>query len=176
MKTISKLDKNTRLLRPLLDTKKNNLVKISKKVFGKYFKDSSNNNKKYLRTKIRNLKKPLNQSGINYDQIIKSINNLASSSATLDKYYKKTFEEIVKKSKNKIELNFKKFMILNNEIKLRLINDSIKSLKNNYYTLRSKKVENLIKRIKTKKFKKLTLGGCIFYVKKDKLCLIVEKR
>ena len=56
MKTLSKLDKNTRLLRPLLDTKKNNLVKISKKVFGKYFKDSSNNNKKYLRTKIRNLK------------------------------------------------------------------------------------------------------------------------
>ncbi len=176
MKTISKLDKNIRLFRPLLDIKKNNLVKISKKVFGKYFKDSSNNNKKYLRTKIRNLKKPLNQSGIHYDQIIKSINNLASSSATLDEYYKKTFEEIVKKSKSKIELNFEKFMTLNNEIKLRLINDSIKILKNNYYALRSKKVDNLIKSIKTKTFKKHTLGGCIFYVKKDKICLIVEKR
>ena len=176
MKTVSNLDKNIRLLRPLLDTNKNNLVKISRQVFGKYFKDPSNYNKKYLRTKIRNLKKPLNQSGINYDQIIKSINNLASSSATLDKYYKKTFDEIVKKSKSKIELNFKKFMILNNEIKLRLINDSVKILKKNYYTLRSKKVNNLIKSMKTKKFKKHTLGGCIFYVKKDKLCLIVEKR
>ena len=31
MKTLSKLDKNIRLLRPLLDTKKNNLIKISKK-------------------------------------------------------------------------------------------------------------------------------------------------
>ena len=176
MKTLSKLDKNIRLLRPLLDTKKNNLIKISKKVFGKYFKDPSNNNTKYLRTKIRNLKKPLSQSGINYDQIIKSINNLASSRATLEEYYKKTFEEIVKKSKSKIELNFPKFMNLNNDIKLRLINDSVKILKNNYYTLRSKKVNNLIKSMKAKKFKKYTLGGCIFYIKKDKLCLIVEKR
>ena len=176
MKTLSKLDKNIRLLRPLLDTKKNNLIKISKKVFGKYFKDPSNNNTKYLRTKIRNLKKPLSQSGINYDQIIKSINNLASSRATLEEYYKKTFEEIVKKSKSKIELNFPKFMNLNNDIKLRLINDSVKILKNNYYTLRSKKVNNLIKSMKAKKFKKHTLGGCIFYIKKDKLCLIVEKR
>ena len=43
-------------------------------IFGRYFKDSSNKDKKYLRTKIRHLKKPLSDSGINYEQIVKSIN------------------------------------------------------------------------------------------------------
>ena len=43
--------------------KKNSLIEISKKVFGKFIKDPSNLDPKYLRTKIRNLKTPLKKSG-----------------------------------------------------------------------------------------------------------------
>ena len=57
MKTLTKLLKKVKLFRPLLDVKKKYLIEISKKIFGKYFKDPSNKDKKYLRTKIRNLKK-----------------------------------------------------------------------------------------------------------------------
>ena len=89
MKLSSKINKKLKLFRPLLNIQKKDLVQISKRVFGKYFKDPSNKNEKYLRTKIRNLKEPLIKSGISYDQIIKSINNLASSKDTLDYYYKK---------------------------------------------------------------------------------------
>ena len=60
----------------------------------KYFKDPSNKNNKFLRTKIRNLKKPLMKSGINYDQIIKSINNLASSKEVLDQYLEKFLKKL----------------------------------------------------------------------------------
>ena len=67
------------LYRPLLDIKKKFLIKISKNIFGKYIKDPSNKNTKYLRTKIRNLKKPLEKSGIKYDQIFRSIQNLSLS-------------------------------------------------------------------------------------------------
>ena len=81
------------------------IIKITKEIFGKYFKDPSNKNYKYLRTKIRGLKKPLNKSGINYDQIIKSINNLASSKETIDEYFKKIFLEVAKKSKKEVSLN-----------------------------------------------------------------------
>ena len=56
-----------------------------------------------------------------------------------------------------------------------LINKSIKKLKKNYYDLRSKKVNNLIKNIEKKDFKKSTLGGCIFFKKGENLCLKVEK-
>ena len=59
MKTLSKLEKGIYLYRPLLETKKKYLIKISKTIFKKYFKDPSNLNKKYLRSKIRNLKDPL---------------------------------------------------------------------------------------------------------------------
>ena len=94
MKPLTKIDDKVNLYRPLLNVKKIFLIKISKNVFGKYFKDPSNKNVKYLRTKIRSLKKPLKKSGIEYEQIIKSINNLASSNATLDRYFKKIVKKI----------------------------------------------------------------------------------
>jgi len=175
MNYLSKIDNKVNLYRPLLDIEKKFLIKISKIVFGKYFKDPSNKNLKYLRTKIRNLKKPLEKSGIEYRQIIKSINNLASSKATLDDYLKKIFKETIKKKRKEIFINFKKFKEHNKEIKIALINESIRRLKNNYYNPRTKKVENLIKNLENTNFKKSTLGGCIFILKNGNLCLNIEK-
>jgi len=175
MSPLSKIGNKINLYRPLLDTKKKFLIKISNNVFGKYFKDPSNKNLKFLRTKIRNLKKPLEKSGIEYEQIVKSINNLALSKATLDGYLKKIFKDLIKKDKKEILVNFKKFKELNKDIKIAVINDSIKKLKNNYYNPRVKKVYNLIKNIEKSNFKKTTLGGCIFIIKNGNLCLKNEK-
>ena len=174
MKFLSKIDNNINLYRPLLDTKKKYLIKISKNIFGKYFKDPSNNDLKYLRTKVRKLKLPLKKSGIEYTQILKSINNLASSRATLDGYLKKIFKDLIKKDKKDLLINYKKFKKHNKEVKIALINESIKILKKNYYNPRAKKVLNLIKNIEKINFKKNTLGGCIFTLKKDNLCLKIE--
>ena len=175
MKPLSKLDKKIRLFRPLLDVKKDSLIKISKKIFKKYFIDPSNKNKKFLRTKIRNLKKPLMESGINYDQIIKSINNLASSNEVLDQYLEEIFADIVIVTKKQILIDFKKFRKLNLEVKIKLINKCIKILKKNYYNPRSKKVSFLISAVEKDSFKKASLGGCRFFKKKDVLSLMVEK-
>ena len=130
---------------------------------------------KYLRTKVRGLQRPLKKSGIEYDQIIKSINNLALSKATLDEFLKKIFKEMIRKTQNEVLLNFKKFQEYNAEIKIGLINESIKILKDNYYNPRSRKVENLIKNLEKKDFKKATLGGCVFILKKEDLSLKAEK-
>ena len=175
MKQMSDLGNKIKLFRPLLDVKKNTLIKITKKSFKIYFKDPSNRNTKYLRTKIRNLKKPLKESGIYYEQIIRSINNLASSKEVLDQYFEGITKDLIKKTKNQVIINFKEFKKLNNEVKINLINKSIKILKSNYYNPRSLKVINLISLIETKKFKKATLGGCLFFKKKDNLCLKIEK-
>ena len=175
MKPFSKINSQVNLYRPLLDTKKNSLIKISKNTFGKYFKDPSNKNKKYLRTKVRNLKKPLENSGIKYDQIFKSIQNLSLSKITLDEYLNATFKKLIRKDKKEIIINFSKYLNLSRDTKMALINKSIKQLKNNYYDLRSRKVDNLIENLEKKKFKKSTLGGCIFFKKGKNLCLKVEK-
>ncbi len=175
MSPLSQINKQVKLYRPMLDTKKKYLVKISKNIFGKYFKDPSNKNIKYLRTKVRNLKKPLEKSGIKYDQIFKSINNLSSSKENLEGYLKKTFKDTIIKKKKEITINFENFLKLNNETKIFLINESIKILKKNYYDIRSKKVINLMKNINRADFKSATLGGCIFFKKGKNLCLKDEK-
>ncbi len=175
MKPITKIDEKVQLFRPFLEIKKKYLIKISKKTFGKYFKDPSNKNNKYLRTKIRALKKPLEKSGVKYEQIFKSIQNLSFSKATLEGYLSKIFQELIKKNKKEISINLKEYKDLNYDTKIALINESIKQIKKNYYDLRSKKVENLIKGLDKKNFKKLTLGGCIFIKKGEYLCLKVEK-
>ena len=176
MKSISKINNQISLVRPLLDTQKKFLIKIAKTIFGKYIKDPSNKNQKYLRTKVRNLKKPLEKSGIKYEKIFKSIQNLSQSKITLEGYLSKIFKEFIKKSSGKIFINFKKYEDLNKETKIAVINQSIKQLKSNYYDLRSKKVENLISNLDKKNFKKSTLGGCVFFKKGEYLCLKVEKR
>ena len=175
MKPISKINSNVRLYRPLLDVKKKILIKISKNIFGKYINDPSNMNTKYLRSNIRNLKKPLEKSGIKYEQIFKSIQNLSISKSTLDNYLNKIFKNLIKKRNNEVLINFKKYNVLSEDTKMALINESIKQIKNNYYDLRSKKVVNLIKSLGKKDFKKATLGGCIFFKKNNNLCLKREK-
>ncbi|MDC0524563.1 tRNA lysidine(34) synthetase TilS [Pelagibacteraceae bacterium] len=175
MSSLSRIDNKIYLFRPLLDVKKNHLIKISNIIFGKYFKDPSNKNLKYLRTKVRNLEKPLKKSGIEYEQIIKSINNLALSKATLDEHFNTIFKKIIKKKGREIFLNFKKFKEYNQEIKIGLINESVRRLKSNYYNPRSKKVANLIKNLDKSDYKKSTLGGCVFTIIKENLCLKIEK-
>ena len=175
MRAKSKINNKIDLHRPLLDTKKEFLIKISKKTFGNFIKDPSNKNLKYLRTKVRSLKKPLKKSGIEYEQIFKSISNLSESRDTLDNFQKIEFDKIIQYRNKEILINLKKFRKHNNEIKMAIINTSIKKLRKNYYDPRAKKVKNLISAIDVKGFKKSTLGGCIFLKKGNNLCLKNEK-
>ena len=105
----------------------------------------------------------------------KSIQNLSSSKATLDEYFNNIFKKIIKKKREEVIINFKKYNSLSKDTKIAIINVSVKQLKENYYDLRSKKVENLIKNLNKRDFKKSTLGGCIFLKKGQNLCLKVEK-
>ena len=176
MKQINKTNNNINLVRPLLDVKKIQLIKISKVIFGRFYKDPTNKNTKYLRTRIRNLKKSLETSGINYDQVFRSINNLASSRDTLELYFNKIYKETVKKKKNKIFIRLEGFNSLNEEMKMRVFKKSIKDFTNSYYSPRSKKIFNLIDQIRAKKNPKLTLGGCIISREKNHIILKKEKK
>ena len=176
MKQINKTNNNINLVRPLLDVKKIQLIKISKVIFGRFYKDPTNKNTKYLRTRIRNLKKSLETSGINYDQVFRSINNLASSRDTLELYFNKIYKDTVKKKKNKIFIRLEGFNSLNKEMKMRVFKKSIKDFTNSYYSPRSKKIFNLIDQIRAKKNPKLTLGGCIISREKNHIILKKEKK
>ena len=156
-----KLSKEVKLIRPLLEFKKQELTFIAKKSFGKVFKDPSNINRKYLRTRVRSLKKELEKSGIHHDQILRSINNLASTRDTLNNYLERVVQSSVKKVKNKVSVNLKEIQKESEEIKIKLLSIAIKNFSNSYYPPRSKKVVNMLKRLNSSKKIKLTLGGCL---------------
>ena len=101
MSTSASLSGNVKIFRPLLTQSKKNLIFATKKVFGTYVKDPSNNNKKFLRSNVRKLLPILNKYGIGDDQIIRSINNLKSSSKTLNIYFKEVFKKVVKQTGKK---------------------------------------------------------------------------
>ena len=176
MKQVNKINKDILLVRPLLDFKKIQLITISKIIFGKFYMDPTNKDTKYLRTRIRNLKNSLEKSGINYDQIFRSIKNLASSRDTLDLYFNSIYKDMVDKKKDKILINLESFNSLNKEMKMRVFKKSIKDFTNAYYSPRSKKIFNLINQIKTKKNTKLTLGGCIILGEKNHIILKKENK
>ena len=94
MSTTSLLDSKIKIFRPFLTESKKSLILITKRVFGSYIKDPSNNNTRFLRSNVRKLLPILKKYGINDDQIIKSINNLRSSSKTINIY----FNEVLKRS------------------------------------------------------------------------------
>ena len=161
MKITSKLDKKIFLIRPLLDIKKKDLLYISKKIFGKIFNDPSNKNTKYLRTRVRNLKKALEKSGIHHNQIIKSIKNLASTTETLNNYIARVYKINVKTKKNLTLINFKNISFETLEIQIKILSEAIKIFSKSYYPPRSKKVINIINRLNLHKQKKFTLSGCV---------------
>ena len=176
MKQINKINSNVQLIRPLLNFKKIQLIKISKNIFGKYFKDPTNENTKYLRTRIRNLRNSLETSGINYDKIFQSIKNLASSRDTLNDFFDKIYKDLIVKGNKQIFINFEKFNNLNQEMKVMVLKKAIKVFNKSYYPVRSKKVINLIGQIKPKKNIRFTLGGCIILKGKKHIILSKEKK
>ena len=176
MKQNNKLNRNTNLLRPLLEVKRSELRKVSKFFFGKFYKDPSNKNNKYLRTRIRNLKNSIEKSGISYDQIFKSITNLASSRDTLELYFNNIYKDLITSQKRKIIIDQVKFNKLNQEMKIRVLRKSITDFSQSYYSPRSKKIVNLITQIKAQKVAKLTLGGCLILKEKTHIIIMHEKK
>ena len=174
MNKISRFNKKIKIFRPLLDFKKKDLILIAKKIFGKFIKDPSNKDKKYLRTRIRSLRKELEKSGIHHNQIIKSINNLASTRDTLNDYITKVVESCVKKKKNETLINLKKLFLEPNEIKLKTLGLAIRDFSKTYYPQRSKKVLNALKRLNSPKRVKLTLAGCFLEKSGDYLSIRKE--
>ena len=176
MRQINKIKGNINLVRPLLDLKKIQLIKISKLIFNKYFKDPSNKNTKYLRTRIRNLKKTLEVSGINYDKISQSINNLASSRDTLEHYFNNTYKDLVSKKKGVTIIDLEKFNKTKKEMQIMVLKKTIKEQSNSYYSVRSKKIDNLINQIEAPKNSKSTLGGCVILCEKKHIILKKENK
>ena len=167
LKGLTSLDKksnfnNFKLIRPLLDEKKENLIFLSKYVFNFYVKDPSNNDDKYLRIKVRKIMQEFEKNGLDKKKMLITIKNLKSSNEVISFYVKNNIRE------NTNFLNKGNKLILKNEffnhsyeVIFRSLSDVLKLVSKRYYSVRGKKLDKFISDIRNNNPFKVTLGGCI---------------
>ncbi len=166
---------NVNILRPLMSLEKDDLIYISKKVFGYFIKDPSNLDVNFKRVKIRNLISNLKKEGLDKKKLILTINNLKDSEKSINFYVKKNIDDNTTffKKKNTFLIN-NIFFNQPNEIVFRSLSFLIKVIGGKYYNVRGKNIQSLVKKIKKNEIsKKTTLGGC--FIEKFQKTIIISR-
>ena len=181
LKGLVSFDKNTKyrnqdlnIVRPLLNLKKKDLLYISKEIFNFFVEDPSNINEEYKRTRIRNLLHSLEKEGLDIKKLELTINNLKDSDKSIKFYVDRNLKKnvVFLKNKNTYILNYD-FFDQSHEIIFRSLTSLIQQLGKKYYPVRGKSINELIKRIEKKYFKKTTLGGC--YIERVNETIIISQ-
>ena len=165
-----------KIVRPFLSFKKVDLKHVTLNCFKTYIRDPSNKNEKFLRVRIRKYRSNMEKEGLSTEKIIKTVHNLLSASKALDFYKNKALYKYVSfMPKNKCLISTKIFSEEAGEIIFRSFSDTLSLVSGTYYPPRSKKIVNLIERVKEARFNKSTLGGCVIE-KKDNFILISKEQ
>ena len=175
MQVKAKYNNNLKIIRPFLSLEKKDLKYVTLNYFKTYIEDPSNNDEKFLRVRIRKYRKNMEKEGLDTRKIIKTVDNLASANQALNFYKNKAlYKHASFVSKNRCLINKKIFSDEAGEIVFKSFSDILSLVSGSYYPPRSKKVINLINRVKKSKFTKSTLGGCIVE-EKDNFILISKE-
>ncbi len=170
-------NKSLKIIRPVLYLKKQDLQYVTLNYFKTYIKDPSNKNDKFLRVRVRKYKSDMEKEGLDTRKIIKTVDNLASANQAINFYKNKAiYKHISFLAKNKCLINKKIFLEEASEIIFKSFSDVLSLVAGSYYPPRSKKIINLISRLKKDKFKKSTLGGCILEEKNNFIIISKESK
>jgi len=170
-------NQNTNILRPLIDFEKKHLNYVTEKVFNSHIEDPSNDDEKFKRVRIRKLIKNLKNDGLDKNKFLLTIKNLTDSNETIKFYVAKNLKDnsFIYQDKKNVVLN-KEFFNQPHEVTFRSLTEIIKFVGNKYYSVRGKKVDNFINRLKreTKSSFKLTLGNCIIRKVENSIFVVKE--
>ena len=177
MSVKTKYSKNLKIIRPLLHLKKKELKYVTKNYFKTYINDPSNADDKFLRVRIRRYKKSMEKEGLDTNKIIKTVDNLVIAKQALDHYKKKAlYKHASFLSKGKCMISKQIFSDEAEEIIFKSFSDILSLVSGRYYPPRSKKIVNLIGRIRSNNFKKSTLGGCVIEIRNDFISVTKEEK
>lgn len=175
MSVSTKYNDRLKIIRPFLNLKKGDLKYVTLNYFKTYIKDPSNEDEKFLRVRVRKYRKNMEGEGLDTRKITKTVENLLSANQAINFYKNKAlYRHVSFVSKNKCLINKQIFLEEAGEIIFKSFSDVLSLVSGTYYPPRSKKVTNLIDRVKKNNFTKSTLGGCIIE-KKDNFILISQE-
>jgi tRNA(Ile)-lysidine synthase len=175
MSASTKYNDRLKIIRPFLNFNKIDLKYTTLNYFKTYIKDPSNEDEKVVRVRIRKYRRNLEKEGLGTGKIIKTVNNLLSANKALNLYKNKALYKYVSfLSKNKCLINKQIFSEEAGEIVFKAFSNILSLVSGTYYPPKSKKIINLIDRVKRNKFNKSTLGGCVIE-KKDSFILISKE-
>ena len=175
MATNTKYNRDLKILRPFLHCEKKDLNYATLNYFKTYIKDPSNEDDKFLRVRIRKYRKDMEREGLDTRKIVKTVDNLVSANQAINFYKNKAlYKHVSFVSKNRCLINKQIFAEEAKEIIFKSFSDILSLVSGTYYPPRSKKIVNLINRLKKDKFIKSTLGGCIVE-EKDNLILVSKE-
>jgi len=158
----TKYNKNLKILRPFLKFEKKDLRYVTLNYFKTYIKDPSNKEEKFLRVRIRKYRKNMEKEGLDTKKIMNTVDNLLSADQALNFYKNRAlYKHASFVSKNRCLINKNIFSEEAEEIVFKSFSDILSLVSGTYYPPRSKKILNLINRLKNTNFAKSTLGGCI---------------
>ena len=124
--------------------------------FKTYIKDPSNDDEKFLRVRIRKYRKNMEKEGLDTRKIINTVGNLMSANKALNYYKSKAlYKHVSFVSKGRCLINKQIFSEEAGEIIFKSFSDTLSLVSGTYYPPRSKKVINLIDRIKKINFPSL---------------------
>jgi len=171
----TKYSNRLKIIRPFLHLKKTDLKYATLSYFKTYIKDPSNKDDKFLRVRVRKYRKDMEKEGLDTRKIIKTVGNLVSANQALNFYKKKAlYKHASFVSKNRCLINKQIFSEEAGEIIFKFFSDILSLVSGKYYPPRSKKISNLIERLKKSKFTKSTLGGCIVEEKNNFILISKE--
>ena len=171
------LREKVNIVRPLISFEKKHLNYVTSNVFKSYIEDPYNDDNKFKRVRIRKLIKNLQSDGLDKNKFLLTIKNLKDSNETIKFYVAKNLRDnsFIYKDKSKIILNAE-FFNQPHEVIFRSLTEIIKFVGNKYYSVRGKKVDTIIDKLKgeTKISIKLTLGNCIIYKVNQSIIVLKE--
>ena len=168
-------EKKIKVIRPLLDLIKQDLVYVANKVFNFYVNDPSNQADKFQRARLRKLITNLTKEGFDFKKLNLTIKNLASTNQTMNELVVNNLNEnVIYLNRDKLLIN-STFFLMPQEIIFRSLTSIFKHISKKEYPPRGKKMIRLIQDLKNKKIFKATLGGTIIEKIHNSVTISIEK-
>ena len=160
------IEKNTnediKILRPLINNNKKDLIYTAKKVFNFYVNDPSNHNEIFKRIRFRKLINSIKDEGFDEKKFKLTLKNLKDSNTSINYYVKRNIllnSNYLKK--NSFYILSANFFNEANEVVFRSFSQILNKIGERYYNARGKSISFMLNKIREKNFLKSTLSGCI---------------